>query len=370
MPFTVLNSTVNSALVPQVTTCAPSGLRSTRYSWLVARHRAAHREERSTGFVERDDVDAVDGGAAVDADELREVGVRAAVDADGSVIDDHLTAPAVTEAIEHFLQSVVHHRAEVQPPRVSDRAGHGALDAGQRVEQLAVTAQTGHRPSVGAAAIAGRYSSLARISLCQRSMTGCRKIRFFDGGRAGGLRRRREAGVVLVGRHVGCPSAARQHGCVIDGWSTRVGSHGVGEVAARIEVEGIEESIVKAIVAERATFHACTARQLSRRIGYHHSYISEILQKMKQAGIVDFAVEVPGSIHLVGTVEAQWAETQVVDGDGAPMFDPNDAPIMAPADRTGERCSGASAEVAQRREARCRRSPHGGTARGQASGVS
>ncbi|MBP6489307.1 MAG: hypothetical protein KA274_16610 [Ilumatobacteraceae bacterium] len=98
---------------------------------------------------------------------------------------------------------------------------------------------------------------------------------------------------------------------------------------ARIEVEGIEESIVKAIVAERATFHACTARQLSRRIGYHHSYISEILQKMKQAGIVDFAVEVPGSIHLVGTVEAQWAETQVVDGDGAPMFDPNDAPIMA-----------------------------------------
>ena len=46
---------------------------------------------------------------------------------------------------------------------------------------------------------------------------------------------------------------------------------------ARIEVDGIEESIIKAIVAERATFHACTARQLSRRIGYHHSYISEIL---------------------------------------------------------------------------------------------
>ncbi len=52
---------------------------------------------------------------------------------------------------------------------------------------------------------------------------------------------------------------------------------------ARIEVDGIEESIIKAIVAERATFHACTARQLSRRIGYHHSYISEVLQRMKLA---------------------------------------------------------------------------------------
>ncbi len=93
--------------------------------------------------------------------------------------------------------------------------------------------------------------------------------------------------------------------------------------------EAIFAAALERPLAERATFHACTARQLSRRIGYHHSYISEILQKMKQAGIVDFAVEVPGSIHLVGTVEAQWAETQVVDGDGAPMFDPNDGPIMA-----------------------------------------
>jgi hypothetical protein len=98
---------------------------------------------------------------------------------------------------------------------------------------------------------------------------------------------------------------------------------------ARIEVDGIEESIIKAIVAERATFHACTARQLSRRIGYHHSYISEILQKMKLAGVVDFAVEVPGSIHLTGTVEAHWVETEVRDGDGAPMYDANDAPLMA-----------------------------------------
>lgn len=91
---------------------------------------------------------------------------------------------------------------------------------------------------------------------------------------------------------------------------------------SRIEVEGIEESIVKAIVAERAEFHACTARQLSRRIGYHHSYISEVLQRMKLAGVVDFTVEIPGSIHLAGTVETQWVEreTDELDAGGQPVI--------------------------------------------------
>ena len=124
---------------------------------------------------------------------------------------------------------------------------------------------------------------------------------------------------------------------------------------ARIEVDGIEESIIKAIVAERATFHACTARQLSRRIGYHHSYISEILQKMKLAGVVDFAVEVPGSIHLTGTVEAHWVETEVRDDDGAPMYDANDAPLMArqlverEANRDGHRPGGEASVAAKAR---------------------
>lgn len=77
---------------------------------------------------------------------------------------------------------------------------------------------------------------------------------------------------------------------------------------SRVEVEGIEEAIVHAIIAERREHHACTARQLSRRIGYHNSYISEVLGKMKARGIVDFAVEIPGSIHLVGTVEAHWLD--------------------------------------------------------------
>ncbi len=95
---------------------------------------------------------------------------------------------------------------------------------------------------------------------------------------------------------------------------------------ARIEAEGIEDQIVKAIVSERAEYHACTARQLSRRLGFHHSYISEVLQRMKIKGVVDFIVEIPGSIHLAGTVEAQWVEREVASDDVTPMFNDDGTP--------------------------------------------
>lgn len=95
---------------------------------------------------------------------------------------------------------------------------------------------------------------------------------------------------------------------------------------ARVEADGIEDKIVKAIVSERAEYHACTARQLSRRLGFHHSYISEVLQRMKLKGVVDFTVEIPGSIHLAGTVEAHWVEREVASDDVTPMFNDDGSP--------------------------------------------
>jgi hypothetical protein len=127
---------------------------------------------------------------------------------------------------------------------------------------------------------------------------------------------------------------------------------------ARVEAAGIEDQIVKAIVSERAEYHACTARQLSRRLGFHHSYISEVLQRMKAKGIVDFIVEIPGSIHLAGTVEAHWVDYEPEDAEAYRKLEEYtvDAPVMPAKSRKeirlGVNAERMAARMAAKKEAR------------------
>jgi hypothetical protein len=76
-------------------------------------------------------------------------------------------------------------------------------------------------------------------------------------------------------------------------------------------VTGLEERIIELIPKVRAEHHACTARHLSNALGMHHTHISGRLRLMQAKGIIAFT-DMPGSVHLVGTVE-MLADGTVID---------------------------------------------------------
>lgn len=67
-------------------------------------------------------------------------------------------------------------------------------------------------------------------------------------------------------------------------------------------VTGVEERIMELIPKVRAEHHACTARHLSNAMGMHHTHISGKLRLMQAKGLIGFT-DMPGSVHLIGTVE-------------------------------------------------------------------
>jgi len=73
-------------------------------------------------------------------------------------------------------------------------------------------------------------------------------------------------------------------------------------------ITGIDEKIVRLIPEIRATHHACTARHLAGEMRMHHTHISNRLRLLQAQGVIDFTT-MPGSIHLVGTIEVQPSAT-------------------------------------------------------------
>lgn len=73
-----------------------------------------------------------------------------------------------------------------------------------------------------------------------------------------------------------------------------------------IVIKGIDDAILQKIDEVRARYDACTARELSRLVNVHHSYVSQRLHYLKLQGLVTFN-HVPGSINRVkpqeGTLE-------------------------------------------------------------------
>lgn len=69
-----------------------------------------------------------------------------------------------------------------------------------------------------------------------------------------------------------------------------------------MEVKGIDDAILRAIDEVRAEFGACTAREISRIVRVHNTYVSRRLHDLKQRGLVTFN-HVPGSIRRTNTVE-------------------------------------------------------------------
>lgn len=73
-----------------------------------------------------------------------------------------------------------------------------------------------------------------------------------------------------------------------------------------IVIKGIDDLILDKIDVVRARYDACTARELSRLVNVHHSYVSQRLHVLKMQGLVTFN-HVPGSINRAkpqeGTLE-------------------------------------------------------------------
>lgn len=69
-----------------------------------------------------------------------------------------------------------------------------------------------------------------------------------------------------------------------------------------IEVKGIDDAILRAIDTVRTQYGACTAREISRIVRLHNTYISKRLHELKLQGLVEFN-HVPGSIRRTNTVE-------------------------------------------------------------------
>lgn len=94
-------------------------------------------------------------------------------------------------------------------------------------------------------------------------------------------------------------------------------------------VTGLEQRILELIPQIRAEHHACTARQLSNVLNMHHTHISNKLRLMRATGLIGFT-EMPGSLHVMGTVE------MLPDGT---VIDP--PPPVEPTPNRGKRTLGA-----------------------------
>lgn len=100
------------------------------------------------------------------------------------------------------------------------------------------------------------------------------------------------------------------------------------------ELLPIDRAIMQAILDERASYRACTARQIARKLRYNNVYISKRLAVLKDLGLVDYTASIPGSIHLTGTVEVMHDSAlppiERADAEGADTVVSPEATVPAP----------------------------------------
>lgn len=98
------------------------------------------------------------------------------------------------------------------------------------------------------------------------------------------------------------------------------------------DLSPLDQRIVELIRSERATYRSCSARSIARQLRMNNVYISKRLAALKTLGIVDYHERVPGSIHLVGTVEVEESALRPITPDATGATAPGEtvAPVVTP----------------------------------------